>query len=254
MNEFKLKLYQRILLFYLLFGLFRANFTDYLYYFKLDVIQLTQFQYALLALVGSVLTTAGIMIYSIFLRKKETRTLVVISILVMAVACVFDLALTLKWYEKLGIKPFTFLFFTSSTLFPLIIGLFIIPPFVLIAKISPTHVEATIFAFSASVINGCLFFVPRMMGLLWNKLFFHVDAENLDNLYKCYLLELVGILLLLPFVKLIPRWEEVEEVQAHLADLNLDAKTPSKIARQESIEPYEGESGTLKETSVASSS
>ena len=152
------------------------------------------------------------MIYSIFLRRMETRTLVRISIFVMAVGALFDIALTMKFYEQLGIKPFTFLFFTSSTLFPLIIGLFIIPPFVLIAKISPSHVEATIFAFSASVINGCLFFVPRMMGVMWNKLFFHVGSENLENLYQCYILELVGIVLVLPFVRLIPSWEEVEEV------------------------------------------
>ena len=171
------------------------------------------------------------MIYSIFLRKKETRTLILISICILAVGCVFDIALTLKWYEKLGIKPFTFLFFTSSTLFPLIMGLFIIPPFVLIAKISPTHVEATIFAFSASVINGSLMFVPKMMGVLYNKLFFHVTADNLENLYKCYIFELVGILVFIPFVKLIPTWEEVEEVQAHLADLNLEAKTPLKVTR-----------------------
>ena len=102
----------------------------------------------MLAIVGSVFKTVGILVYSIFLRKTETRTLVLISLFVMAFAAIFDIALTLKWYEKLGIKPFTFLFFTTSSLFPLILGLFIIPPFVLIAKITPSHVEATVFAFS----------------------------------------------------------------------------------------------------------
>ena len=174
------------------------------------------------------------MIYSICLKKKETRTLVTISLLIQAVGALFDTALTLKWYEKLGIKPFTFLFFTSSTLFPLIIGLFLIPPFVLIAKISPTHVEATVFAFSASIINGCMFMVARMTGIVWNKLVFHVSQDNLDSLYQCYILEFVGLLLILPFVRLIPTWAEVEEVQANLADLNLDAKTPLTLKRQQS--------------------
>ena len=63
-------------------GLLRPSFTDYLYYFKLEVIKLTQFQYALLALVGSIFTTIGIIIYSVCLKKKETRTLVRISIIV----------------------------------------------------------------------------------------------------------------------------------------------------------------------------
>ena len=184
------------------------------------------------------------MIYSIFLRRAETRTLVFTAVLVMALGNFFDIALTLKWYERLGIDVFTFLFFTSSTLFPLILGLIIIPPFVLIAKISPTHVEATIFSFSASIISLCMTFTGKMMGLLWNTLFFHVDADNLDELYKMYILEVALTLVCLCYVPLIPTWAEVEEVQAHIADLNLDAKTPLQVRRQGSIEPYTESSPT----------
>ena len=42
-NEFKLRLYQRVILFYFLYGLTNPNFTEFLYYFKLDVAKLTQF-------------------------------------------------------------------------------------------------------------------------------------------------------------------------------------------------------------------
>ena len=42
-NELKLRLYQRTMLFYLLLGLTRPSFSDYLYYFKLDVAHLSQF-------------------------------------------------------------------------------------------------------------------------------------------------------------------------------------------------------------------
>ena len=42
-NELKLRLYQRTMLFYLLLGLTRPSFADYLYYFKLDVAHLSQF-------------------------------------------------------------------------------------------------------------------------------------------------------------------------------------------------------------------
>ena len=193
-----------------------------------------------MALVGAVFITIGVLIYSIFLKKTETRTLVYIAVTVMGIGNFFDVALTLKWYEGLGVSAFTFLFFTSSTMFPLILGLFIIPPFVLIAKISPTHVEATIFSFSASIISLCMTFTGKMMGLLYNTLFFHVDADNLEDLYKMYILEMCLTFVCLFFVRLIPTWAEVEEVQAHLADLNLDAKTPLTVHRQGSIEPYEG--------------
>lgn len=183
------------------------------------------------------------MIYSIFLKKVETRTLILVAVFVMGIGNLFDIALTLKWYEKLGISVFTFLFFTSSTLFPLILGLIIIPPFVLIAKISPTHVEATIFAFSASIISLCMTFFGKMMGVVYNSLFFHVTADNLEDLYKMYILEMCCTFLCLCYVPLIPTWAEVEEVQAHVADLNLDAKTPLKISKQGSIESYHGDGG-----------
>ena len=38
---FKLRLYQRTILFYVLMGLTHPNFTEFLYYFKLDVAKLT---------------------------------------------------------------------------------------------------------------------------------------------------------------------------------------------------------------------
>ena len=154
----------------------------------------------------------GILVYSIWLKEFETRTLIRICLIVMAISSFFNIALTLQWYEALGISPFTFIFFTSSTMFPLILGLLIIPPYVLIAKITPSHVEATIFAFSASIINSCLLFLSRLMGVIWNKLFFHVSADNLSDMYKLYVLEMVCTLLCLCYVGLIPTWEEVAEV------------------------------------------
>lgn len=40
-NEFKLPLYQRIILFYVLYGLTVPNFSEYLYYYKLNVAMLS---------------------------------------------------------------------------------------------------------------------------------------------------------------------------------------------------------------------
>ena len=188
--------------------------------------------------------TFGTVLYGACLTEKEPRTLLRIAVIAMIGACLFDIAFTLKAYEALGISPFVFIFFTSSTLFPLILAFFIIPLFVIVAKISPTHVEATIFSFSASVSTGCLMFISKMVGVLWNKLTFQVSADSLDDLYKLYIIEIVGLLICLFYAKLIPTWAEVEEVQNHLKDLHLSAKTPLKINKQGSIESYDGENNT----------
>ena|ERR1719458_613101 len=125
----------------------------------------------------------GVLIYSIWLRHFETRTLLMICLIIEIIGALSSVAFTLQWYEKLGVSAFTFVFFTTSTIFPLAIALYMIPPFVLVAKISPTHVEATIFSFSASVINGCVFFFPKITCLFWNKVLFHLSADNIDDLY-----------------------------------------------------------------------
>ena len=176
----------------------------------------------------------GTLVYSIWLKKTETRTLVIISLVVMFISEFFNMALTLQWYEAMGMSAFTFIFFTSSTLFPLVLCLYMIPPFVLIAKITPSHVEATIFAFSASVIGVCIWFLPKLMGLVWNKLLFDVGTENLDQLYKCYIVDMCGVLVTLLYVGLIPTWEEVAAVQEKVADFNLEAKTPLTLEREDS--------------------
>ena len=219
-------------------GLTCPNFNEWLYYFNLEVANLTQFQYSILSLIGAILLSVGVAVYSIWLKEVETRTLMTIALCVKGIGSFFNVALTLKWYESLGLSPYTFLFMTSSTLLPLTMGLFIIPPFVLIAKITPSHVEATVFSFSASVINGCMYVLARMMGVLINSLIFNITSDNLDDLYKLYIWEVCGAIVCLCYIPLIPTWEEVGIVQKHLAKLNLDAKTPLTVRRQGSIEPF----------------
>jgi hypothetical protein len=163
----------------------------------------------MLSLAGACMMSVGVLLYNIWLKGMETRTLLSIALIVQAIGSFFNIALTLKWYENLGLSPFVFLFMTSSTMMPLTMCLFIIPPCVLIAKISPSHVEATVFSFSISVINGCTFFVARMMGVLINNLFFDITADNLTDLYKLYIWEVCGALFCLLYIRLIPTSEEV---------------------------------------------
>ena len=95
-------------------------------------------------------------------------------------------------------------------------------PYVLISKITPSHVEATVFAFAASIINST-FGLGRTMATLWNKLCrFHVDAEDMDNLPKLLVLQICLILVTLLFVPLIPSWDAVKKVQDNLKKLNRD--------------------------------
>ena len=194
-------------------GITKLNFNEYLYFFKLEVSDITKFQYASLKIVGSVFLSIVVILYSIWMKHYETRTLLRLCLFVEVLGSLSDFAFTRQWYETLGVSPFTFIFFTSSTLDAIVRCLYMIPPYVLIAKLTPDHVEATIFSFSASIVNLCAFLIPRMMGVVWSKLTFNVTSENLTDLWKLYILEFSSILLCLLYVRLLPTWEEVEEAQ-----------------------------------------
>lgn len=137
--------------------------------------------------------------------------MVVLLIFLMAANGFSSLALALRWNVALGISDMTFVLFTGTTFFPMIMAYTIIPPFVLIAKITPAHVEATIFSFAASVINAGIHFSGKYMGLAWNKAFFDVTVENMDDFWKLCLMETCCALLCLVYIPLLPSWEEVKD-------------------------------------------
>ena len=166
----------------------------------------------------------------------------IISLVAKALIYLTTIGLTLKVYEKMGVSVFVFLFFTSSTLFPLILGLLVITPFVLVTKMSPSHVEATVYSISASVINSFAYFLPSMIGVFWNKVWFNISNDNLDDLYKAYIFAMCASIFSLLYIRIIPTWDEVREVQESLKEINVQAQTALKIKRTESIEPYEGDS------------
>ena len=113
-----------------------------------------------------------------------------------------------RWHEDIGISSIVFIAFTSTTIFPLVMALFILPPFVLIAKITPAHVEATVFSFAASLINLGIHFGRKYMCLAWNTLFFHVTTENMETeLWKLNVLEISLAVLAFIYVPLIPTWD-----------------------------------------------
>ena len=102
-----------------------------------------------------------------------------------------------------------------------------IPPYALVAKLSGAHVEATIFSFSAAMINMFTVVTPSYMGVFWNKITFNVNQDNLDEMWKLYVLELALTLLCLVYVPLIPTWQEVEDAAEDIKRVNLDAQTPA---------------------------
>ena len=158
------------------------------------------------------------------MSEWETQTITIMCIFLMVISSFANMALCLRWNIAIGISDMTFVVFTGTTFLPMLMAFYIVPPFVLIAKITPAHVEATIFSFAASVINAGIHFLGKYTGLAWNKAFFGITTENLEeNFWKLCLLEMCFALVCLVYIPLLPTWEEVRKQQAHLKELNEDS-------------------------------
>ena len=83
----------------------------------------------------------------------------------------------MRWNKALGINHFTWLFFGSAAFRNFQMCLNLVVPFVVVSKITPSHVEAIVFSLSASIFV-LQFQLGNIMGSVWNALFFHVDTND----------------------------------------------------------------------------
>ena len=144
-------------------------------------------------------------LYQSCMAQWEYRNIFTFLVCMMVIRGFGDLIITMGWNLKLGISNIAWIAIEKSIFGPFVMMLHLLPGFVLIAKITPAHVEATVFSFAASVINFGMHFGIPYMGLAWNKLFFHVDKENLsDNLWKLNVLEICSAVACFVYLPLIP--------------------------------------------------
>ena len=79
------------------------------------------------------------------------------------------------------------------------------------AKITPAHVEATMFAFTMTILT-IHFPIGKFMGIIWNKATFNITNDSLGDLYKLYLLQLGLSTMFVPLLRLIPTWKEIKVI------------------------------------------
>ena len=105
----------------------------------------------------------------------------------------------------------TYILFTTALTDTLLLGLTQLPTLVLFAKITPNHVEATVFAVLTGLFNFVSLVLSPNIGILLNKLFVGVTSANLYNYYQLALIGTFCSLTPFAFIRLIPTKAEVEE-------------------------------------------
>jgi len=173
----------RTILFVLLAGFTCPSFGSMFYYFNLNVVKFDISTISLLTVVGYASLLGGTMIYNRYFKEKEIRTLIKYSIVVSYFGGIFGLIFVLRLNVLIGINDVIFIIFTSVITDTLALAFSNMPLLVLFAKVTPPHIEATVFAFLTSVSNFSNTVMSPLMGAIINDFFVGVTLDNLEDFY-----------------------------------------------------------------------
>lgn len=140
----------------------------------------------MLTLLGAFALIIGIALYQKYFKEAEPRTMIGLAMLLTIFASIFDLIFVLQWNLVIGIPNIVWVMFSSTAMNTLIYAFLILPPGVLFAKLTPAHVEATMYAFTSSL-TAMVYPLSKFLGTFLNTLTFNVTSDDLSNLYKLYI-------------------------------------------------------------------
>ena len=209
-NGFKIREFHRAVLYFLILGALVPSFTDYFYYYLTDISGITKFQYAMVQLSAYIMMVFGAILYNFLLSDSEIRCMMVIACITNLIGAFMSLIFVRG--ITLGMSPYMYTIFSTAVTEILYILFITLPSQVLFAKMIPSNIEASMFSITTGITNFGNLFMARQIGNLVN-LFFDVERENLEDLWKLYIVQCGCCLLPLLFLCLIPNRKQIAEVQ-----------------------------------------
>ena len=207
-KAFETKELHRTFLLFVILGLI-PSFGEYMYFYQIDVLGFSNQTYAFLQLIGFVGIFLGSLLFKSASKLLGMRAMIVIACLVNFIGAIGQLLFVRG--VTLGMSPFAFIsiinLFTDAVYF----AFETMTAITLIAKIIPQKVEASMYSLFMGLLNLSYWFLARMLGNLAN-IFFGVTSDNLDDLWKLYLVQCICALVPICFVWLLPTQEEIKVV------------------------------------------
>lgn len=147
----------------------------------------------MLSVLGYVTLFIGTLYYNMYLKEKETRTLLRYACWIGLFGGLTSLIFVLRWNEPyLGIGDTTFIICTDFVVGTLGLAYTQLPIMILFSKITPPNIEATCFAFLTGTFNFSNFVVAPLIGSTINDLFVGVTADDLSRFHILQLIAVVG--------------------------------------------------------------
>jgi hypothetical protein len=105
------------------------------------------------------------------------------------------------------IPPLVFVICTSTVTDTVYLALSHMPSMVLFAKLIPSQIESSMFALLMGLLNLSSYTISKLIGNGYNKIF-NVDKDNMEDIWKLYVIETIGCALPLAFIWLLPSKQE----------------------------------------------
>ena len=157
---FKIKELRRSILFFILLGALVPSFADYFFYYLTDYAGVSKLQFALIILFSYIFLSAGSLIYYGLFLEKNIHVMMVAACLINVGGSVMSMLMVIG--KTFGISNFVFVFFGTTAVTDAIYGMLItLPSEILIAKMIPQNIEASLFAITTGLVNFATLFATK---------------------------------------------------------------------------------------------
>lgn len=208
-----------VVLYFVIGGFLCPDFGDFGYYFYLNTVGISKFQYSMLGTIGQFTSIFGTMWYEKSLKNVEVRTVLYWSTLLSCFAAFCSFFFAKRWNISMGINDMAFIIVTDTIFGVISLAMNTLPTLALFAKITPVGIEGTIFAFLTGTFNLSNNVFSPLIGAWVNDKFVHVTADDLSGYPKLQLISFALSFLALPLVYLIPTKADIEKWQGQRKEL-----------------------------------
>ena len=207
-------------------------------YYVIDELGFTPEFFGRLVMISRIMGIVGIVIFRKFLLSIPLKKLLIAIVFLSVILSLPSIGLVYGWYEYLGMSPQLFAMADEFISAPLTeIGF--IPLMVLIARVCPKGIEATMFALLASVANLAL--AVSDMGGAWLVATFDVHqatdtlAANYEHLDKVLWIAILSSFLPLPLIRFLPDIRAAEEYAPEVTPSGKDTSASPLEQSKETI-------------------
>jgi len=136
-----------LVIFFILDGLTNPSFADFTYFFLMNVIGISKFMFAMIALIAQVCQVIGVILYEKLLKNVEVRTVLFWGVVLSIVGSFLSYCFAMRWNLEWGVSDYFFIIFTDVVFGAVTMAFAVLPILALFAKITPKRIEGTMYAF-----------------------------------------------------------------------------------------------------------